>query len=235
MVEASWNVMAQAQKPDLVFRRNGRVHLNRRGRQISRLLAAEVCASPLVMLDTPCSEVVCKTTHSTRMFPLYFPPPPCVTVCHHISTGPYSSDSSVTRRSAQQFYAPQRFRLPCTLRSPRSSSVCWTTAHRTRGFASSSCPWMRSRDEDSPWRTPERTPQARCKTDAPAQRVLAAVLKGRDLDTAQSRPSETDTTSVIGAWSHCTSSPNSQGYRGEDGGLLIATRYGRNFITLFSL
>jgi len=66
--------MAQAQKPDLVFRRNGRVHLNRRGRQISRLLAAEVCASPLVMLDTPCSEVVCKTTHSTRMFPLYFPP-----------------------------------------------------------------------------------------------------------------------------------------------------------------
>ena len=35
--------MAHAQKPDLVFRRNGRVHLNRRGRQFSRLLAAEVC------------------------------------------------------------------------------------------------------------------------------------------------------------------------------------------------
>ena len=28
------------------------------GRQFSRLLAAEVCASALVMLDTPCSEVV---------------------------------------------------------------------------------------------------------------------------------------------------------------------------------
>jgi hypothetical protein len=27
--EASWNVMAHAQKPDFVFRRNGRVHLNR--------------------------------------------------------------------------------------------------------------------------------------------------------------------------------------------------------------
>jgi hypothetical protein len=26
-VEASWNVMAHAQKPDFVFRRNGRVHL----------------------------------------------------------------------------------------------------------------------------------------------------------------------------------------------------------------
>ena len=29
-VEASWNVMAHAQKPDFVFRRNRRVHLNRR-------------------------------------------------------------------------------------------------------------------------------------------------------------------------------------------------------------
>ena len=28
-----------------------------RGRQFSRLLAAEVCASAVVMLDTPCSEV----------------------------------------------------------------------------------------------------------------------------------------------------------------------------------
>jgi len=37
--------MAHAQKPDLVFRRNGRVYLNRRGRQFSRLLAVEVCAS----------------------------------------------------------------------------------------------------------------------------------------------------------------------------------------------
>ena len=94
--------MTHAQKPDFVFRRNGRVHLNRQGgavqstagsrgvrisgsnagytmfrgsvkgtgyplhlnrrerggRQFSRLLAAEVCASAVVMLDTPCSEVV---------------------------------------------------------------------------------------------------------------------------------------------------------------------------------
>jgi len=28
------------------------------GRQFSRLLAAELCASAVVMLDTPCSEVV---------------------------------------------------------------------------------------------------------------------------------------------------------------------------------
>ena len=49
--------MAHAQKPDFVFPRNGRVHLNRHGRQFSRLLAAEVCASAVVMLGTPCSEV----------------------------------------------------------------------------------------------------------------------------------------------------------------------------------
>jgi hypothetical protein len=75
MVDCVWNVMAHAQKPDFVFRRNGRVHLNRQGRQLSRLLAAEVCASALVMLDTPSSEVVCRVlaTHSIRQFPLHFP------------------------------------------------------------------------------------------------------------------------------------------------------------------
>ena len=81
-VDCFWNVMALAQKPDFVFRRNGRVHLNRRGRQFSRLLAAEVCASAVVMLDTSCSEVVWRVlaTHSIRQFPLYFPSraSPCV-------------------------------------------------------------------------------------------------------------------------------------------------------------
>jgi len=38
-------MMAHAQKPDFVFRRNGRVHLNQRERQFSRLLAVEVCAT----------------------------------------------------------------------------------------------------------------------------------------------------------------------------------------------
>jgi hypothetical protein len=70
-----WNVVARARKTDFVFRRNGRVHLNRQGRQFSRLLAAEVCASAVVMLDTPCSKVVWRVlaTHSIRQFPLHFP------------------------------------------------------------------------------------------------------------------------------------------------------------------
>jgi len=60
------------------------------GGQFSRLLAAEMCASAVVMLDTPCSEVECKTTgyplhsHVSSSLPL-----PGVTVCHCISTGLY--------------------------------------------------------------------------------------------------------------------------------------------------
>ena len=75
MVVASWNVMGHVQKPDFVFRRNGRVHLNQQGRQFSRLLAAEVCASAAVMLDTPCSEAVWRVlaNHCIRQFPLHFP------------------------------------------------------------------------------------------------------------------------------------------------------------------
>ena len=75
VVDCVWNVMAYAQKPYFVFRRKGRVHLKRRGLQFSRLLAAEVCASAVVMLDTPCCEVVWRVLaiHSIRRFPLHFP------------------------------------------------------------------------------------------------------------------------------------------------------------------
>jgi hypothetical protein len=75
VVDCVWNVMAHAQKQDFVFRRNGRVHLNRRGRQFIRLLATELCALAVVMLDTPSSEVVWRVlaTHSIRHFPLHFP------------------------------------------------------------------------------------------------------------------------------------------------------------------
>ena len=63
------------------------------GCQFSRLLAAELCASTVVMvvmLGTPCSVVQCKTTgyplHS-RVSPSI--PLPCVTVCHQVSTELY--------------------------------------------------------------------------------------------------------------------------------------------------
>jgi hypothetical protein len=79
-----WKVMSHAQKPDFVFRQNGQVHLNRQGRQFSRLLAAEVCALTvvmIVMLDTTCTEVVWRVlaTHSISQFPLHFPS--CASPC----------------------------------------------------------------------------------------------------------------------------------------------------------
>jgi len=76
VVEASWNVMPHAQKPDFVFRAKRTSPFKSAGRrQFSRLLAAEVCASAVVMLDTPCSEVMWRVlaTHSIRQFPLHFP------------------------------------------------------------------------------------------------------------------------------------------------------------------
>jgi len=74
-VDCIWNVIAHEQKPDFIFRRNRRVHLNWRGHQFSRLQAAKVCTSAVVMLDTPCSEVMWRVlaAHSIRLFPLDFP------------------------------------------------------------------------------------------------------------------------------------------------------------------
>jgi len=77
VVDCIWNVMAHMQKPDFVFQ----VHLNWWRRQFGWLLAAEVCTSAVVMLDTPCSEVVWRVlaTHSIRQFPLHFP-----SLHHHV-------------------------------------------------------------------------------------------------------------------------------------------------------
>ena len=92
-VDRVWNVMAQAQKPDFVFRRNGRVHLNRRGCQFSRLLAAEMCASAFIVGSNAGYTMFRGSVKGTG-YPLHSSVSPslplaCVTVCHHISTGLY--------------------------------------------------------------------------------------------------------------------------------------------------
>ena len=76
--------MEHAQKPDFVFRRNGRVHLNGRGRQFSRLLAAKLCASAVVKLDTPRSEVVSEYWLPTPFASFPFTSPP---VHHPVPSG----------------------------------------------------------------------------------------------------------------------------------------------------
>jgi len=75
------------------FGQNVRVHLNRRGRQFSRLLTDKVCASAVVMLDTPCSEVVWRVlaAHCIRHFHLHFPSraSPCAITFQLDSTSKY--------------------------------------------------------------------------------------------------------------------------------------------------
>jgi len=77
VLDCVWNMMAHAQKPDFVFRakRTSPFKLPGGGGQFRRLLQAEVCASAVVMLDKPCSEVVWRVlaTHCIRQFPIHFP------------------------------------------------------------------------------------------------------------------------------------------------------------------
>ena len=92
---------AHAQKPELVFLRNGRVHLNRRGGQFSRLLAAEKCGWRMqdYWLPTPFAS-----------FPFTSPP-----VRHRV---PSHSDSALPRNMV----APSRY---CFLQRTQSAlPVC---------------------------------------------------------------------------------------------------------------
>jgi hypothetical protein len=93
--------MAHAQKPDFVFRRNGRVHLNRRGRQFSRLLAADGVRisgnnAGYTMFR---GSVRVLTTHSIRQFPLHFPSrvSPCAITFQLDSTPNYRAEIAVKR------------------------------------------------------------------------------------------------------------------------------------------
>jgi hypothetical protein len=88
-VDCFWNVMAHAQKPDFVFRQNGRVHLNwasvqsttgSRGERISGSNAGyTMFRGSVKSTGYPLHSLVSPSL-----------PLPYVTVCHHISTGLYS-------------------------------------------------------------------------------------------------------------------------------------------------
>jgi len=117
-VEVCWNVMAHSQKPDFVFRAKRTIPFKSAGgRQFSRLLAAEVCVSAVVMLDTPCSEVVWRVlaTHCNRQFPLHFPSLRLRVPLHFISTIPdenwnwFLSKNWVMREIFQRIFATSMY------------------------------------------------------------------------------------------------------------------------------
>ena len=92
-VDCVWKVMAHAQKPDFVYRRNGRVHLNRQGRQ------STTGSRGVRISDSNAGYTMFRGSVKGTGYPLHSPvspslPLPCVTVCHHVSTGFYITASS---------------------------------------------------------------------------------------------------------------------------------------------
>jgi hypothetical protein len=82
--------MAHAQKPHCVFRRNGRVHLNRRGASVQSTTGSRVVR----INGSNAGYTMFRASVKCTGCPLHPPvspslPLPCVTVCHHISTGLY--------------------------------------------------------------------------------------------------------------------------------------------------
>jgi hypothetical protein len=88
--------MAHAQIPNFVFRRNGRVHLNRwweGGGSVQSTTGRRAVHIRLQGLYCSCKPVFCSNVTLTG-YPLHSPVSPlllpCVTVCHHISNAVYS-------------------------------------------------------------------------------------------------------------------------------------------------
>jgi hypothetical protein len=87
-VDRVWNVMAHAQKPDFVFRRKGRVHLNRQWASVQSTAGSW----GVRISGTNAGYTTFRGSVKSTGYPLHSPvspslPLPCVTVCHHISTG----------------------------------------------------------------------------------------------------------------------------------------------------
>ena len=81
-------ITTHAQKPDFVFRRNGRVHLNRRGASVQSTTGSR----GVRISGSNAGYAMFRGSVKSTGYPLHLPvspslPLPCVTVYHHISTG----------------------------------------------------------------------------------------------------------------------------------------------------
>jgi len=90
LVYSVWNTMALAQKPDFVFRRNGRVHLNRHGASVQSTTGSR----GVRISGSNIGYSMFRGSVKSTGYPLHssFSPSlalPCITVCHHISNTVY--------------------------------------------------------------------------------------------------------------------------------------------------
>ena len=106
-VDYVWNAMAHAQKPDFVFRRNGRIQLNRRGASVQ---STTVSRCVLISGSNVSNAGYNMFRGSVKGigYPLHSPvssslPLPCVTVYHHISTRLYQLKWRSVK--TQQYYS----------------------------------------------------------------------------------------------------------------------------------
>ena len=156
-VEGSWNVMAHAQKPDIVFRRNGRVHLNWRRASVQSTTGSR--GVRISGSNAGCN--MFRFSVKSTGYPLNSPvssslPHPCVTVCHHISTGVY--DRCVN--TALFCYIPQQVMLIpyWHFGTPYRSRLQGSSIQEPLNMGTIGCPetpvrnyhyWLRNITEDS--------------------------------------------------------------------------------------
>jgi len=84
--------MLHAQKPHFILRRKGRVHLNWRGTSVQSSIGSRVVR----ISGSNAGYTMFRGSVKSTGYPLHSPVFPslalrCVTVCHHISTGLYST------------------------------------------------------------------------------------------------------------------------------------------------
>ena len=99
--------MAHAQKPDFVFRRNGRVHLNRRGSSVQSPAGSRGVriGGSNAGYTTFRGSVIVLATHSIRQFPLHFPSraSPCA-IRFQTHSSCIIRSNLVIKRNALKFY-----------------------------------------------------------------------------------------------------------------------------------
>ena len=122
--------MAHARKPDFVFRRNRRVHLNRQGASFQSTTGSR----GVRISGSNAGYTVFRGSVKGIGYPLHSPVSPslllpCVTVCHHISTGLYLQRRAINVfANRMRFCIFERGEIKGAFRPKRQTNRRWETA-----------------------------------------------------------------------------------------------------------